>query len=90
MLFWAGISPPSVGPNSVRPGADAAGPYKTPSWGQRFNAGFNRMFGRFLDYYEYWVRRALVRPGRTVALGDAPFATAAVLPAAMGGPAALA
>jgi multidrug efflux pump subunit AcrB len=36
------------------------------SWGEKFNAGFNRMFGKFLDYYEYWVRRALVRPGRTV------------------------
>ncbi len=57
-----------VGPNSVRPGASAAGPYKSLSRGQRFNAGFNRMFGKFLDYYEYWVRRALVRPGLTVAV----------------------
>jgi hydrophobic/amphiphilic exporter-1 (mainly G- bacteria), HAE1 family len=33
---------------------------------QRFNAGFNRMFNRLLDYYEYWVRRSLKRPGWTV------------------------
>jgi multidrug efflux pump subunit AcrB len=37
------------------------------SWWDRFSAGFNRMFNRLLDFYEYWVRRALVRPGRTVA-----------------------
>ncbi len=36
------------------------------SWWQRFVIAFNRLFGRLLDYYEYWVRRALVRPGRTV------------------------
>jgi hydrophobic/amphiphilic exporter-1 (mainly G- bacteria), HAE1 family len=38
------------------------------SYWARFNAGFNRLFGKLLDFYEYWVRRALVRPGRTVAL----------------------
>ena len=38
------------------------------SWMERFNARFNRMFNKFLDYYEYWVRRALLRPGLTVAL----------------------
>ncbi len=37
------------------------------SLGQRFNAGFNRMFNGVLDYYEHWVRRALQRPGLTVA-----------------------
>src|SRR5208282_3094938 len=37
------------------------------SWWDRLNAGFNRMFNKLLDYYEYWVRRALVRPGLTVA-----------------------
>jgi hydrophobic/amphiphilic exporter-1 (mainly G- bacteria), HAE1 family len=36
------------------------------SWMDRFNAGFNRMFNKVLDYYEYWVRRALRRPGITV------------------------
>ncbi len=38
------------------------------SWMERFNARFNRMFNKLLDYYEYWVRRALLRPGLTVAL----------------------
>ncbi len=38
------------------------------SWGQRFHAGFNRGFGRLLDLYERWVRRAVARPGRCVAL----------------------
>ena len=37
------------------------------SWMNRFNAGFNRVFNKILDYYEYWVRRALKRPGLTVA-----------------------
>jgi len=39
-----------------------------PSWWDKFNAGFNRAFNRLLDFYEYWVRRALVRPGRTIAV----------------------
>jgi multidrug efflux pump subunit AcrB len=38
------------------------------SWWDRFNHGFNRMFSRMLDSYEYWVRRALTRPGLTVAV----------------------
>ena len=38
------------------------------SWSDRFNAGFNRMFNRMLDFYEYWVRRAVQRPGLTVAV----------------------
>jgi len=33
----------------------------------RFNNGFNRGFGKVLDFYERSVRRALVRPGLTVA-----------------------
>ncbi|MGA9352460.1 MAG: efflux RND transporter permease subunit [Terriglobales bacterium] len=33
----------------------------------RFNARFNQKFNKMLDYYEYWVRRALKRPGLTVA-----------------------
>jgi hydrophobic/amphiphilic exporter-1 (mainly G- bacteria), HAE1 family len=36
------------------------------SWMDKFNARFNRMFNKILDYYEYWVRRALQRPGLTV------------------------
>ncbi len=38
------------------------------SWWDRFTAGFNRQFNRLLDFYEYWVKRALVRPGLTVAM----------------------
>jgi len=39
---------------------------KAPSRMERFNARFNRMFNKLLDYYEYWVRRAVQRPGLTV------------------------
>src|SRR5258708_5466024 len=35
-------------------------------WG-KFTAAFNRHFNQMLDFYEYWVNRALVRPGLTVA-----------------------
>jgi multidrug efflux pump subunit AcrB len=38
------------------------------SWMERFNAGFNRRFNKLLDFYERWVRRALERPGLTVAV----------------------
>ena len=38
------------------------------SLGGRFNAGFNRYFNKLLDVYEKWVRRALFRPGLTVAV----------------------
>ncbi len=38
------------------------------SWWNRFTAGFNRKFNQMLDLYEYWVNRALVRPGVTVAI----------------------
>ena len=43
------------------------------SWWARFNAGFNRQFTRVLDVYENWVRRALNRPGLTVAVLMAVF-----------------
>jgi HAE1 family hydrophobic/amphiphilic exporter-1 len=36
------------------------------SWMDRFNARFNRMFNKILDYYEHWVRWAVQRPGLTV------------------------
>ncbi len=39
-----------------------------PSLPRRFNLWFNRVFGRCLDFYERTVRRALVRPGLTVAV----------------------
>ena len=51
------------------------------SWWSRFNAEFNRQFGRLLDVYEYWVRRALVHPVRTIAIIAAIFlASFAVYP----------
>ncbi len=43
------------------------------SWWDRFTAGFNRQFNRLLDFYEYWVKRALLRPGLTVLVLAAPF-----------------
>ena len=51
------------------------------SWWNRFNTGFNRMFNKLLDSYEYWVRRALIRPGRTVVFLMAVFlASLAIYP----------
>jgi hydrophobic/amphiphilic exporter-1 (mainly G- bacteria), HAE1 family len=51
------------------------------SWGGRFNSAFNRMFNRVLDFYELWVRRALQRPGLTVAaLGGLFVASLAIYP----------
>ncbi len=41
-------------------------PGGTSLW-DRFNAAFNRGFGRLLDIYERWVRRAVKRPGLTLA-----------------------
>ncbi len=41
---------------------------KSPSRMDKFNERFNRMFNKVLDYYEYWVRKALQRPGLTVAI----------------------
>ncbi|MGD0792233.1 MAG: efflux RND transporter permease subunit [Terriglobales bacterium] len=42
-------------------------PVSKSRW-DRFNAGFNRGFNQLLDSYEYWVRRAVKRPGLTVAI----------------------
>ena len=51
------------------------------SWWDRFNAGFNRMFNRVLDFYEHWVRRAVKRPGLTVAVLSGVFlASLAIYP----------
>jgi len=51
------------------------------SWRDRFNIGFNHMFHKLLDYYEHWVRRALERPGLTVAaLGGVFLASLAIYP----------
>jgi len=58
-----------------------AGSGTDQSWWDRFNVGFNRMFSRLLDAYEYWVRRALIRPGRTVAILSGVFlASLAIYP----------
>jgi hydrophobic/amphiphilic exporter-1 (mainly G- bacteria), HAE1 family len=37
-----------------------------PSRMDKFNQRFNTIFNKLLDFYEYWVRRALERPGLTV------------------------
>jgi len=51
------------------------------SWWDRFNAGFNRMFNKLLDHYEYWLRRAVQRPGLTVAVLSGVFlASLAIYP----------
>ncbi len=51
------------------------------SWWDRFTAEFNRQFNRLLDFYEYWVKRALVRPGLTVMILSALFlASLAIYP----------
>ncbi|MGC1451941.1 MAG: efflux RND transporter permease subunit [Candidatus Sulfotelmatobacter sp.] len=49
------------------------------SWWERFTAGFNRQFNRMLDAYEYWVNRALVRPGLTVAMLSGVFLVSLVI-----------
>jgi multidrug efflux pump subunit AcrB len=43
------------------------------SWWGRFTTRFNRHFNKLLDYYEYWVKRALARPGLTVAVLSGAF-----------------
>jgi hydrophobic/amphiphilic exporter-1 (mainly G- bacteria), HAE1 family len=51
------------------------------SWMEKFNVRFNRMFNKVLDYYEHWVRRAVKRPGLTVAVLSAVFlASLAIYP----------
>ncbi len=69
-----GAKPPEAGPDgsespseSVAADAGETGGHGKSRW-DRFNAGFNRHFGKLLDSYEHWVRRALVRPGWTVAV----------------------
>jgi HAE1 family hydrophobic/amphiphilic exporter-1 len=51
------------------------------SWWGRFNRGFNKGFNKLLDFYEYWVRRAVARPALTViALTGLFFASLALYP----------
>ena len=49
------------------------------SWWTRFTAGFNRHFNQMLDFYEYWVNRALVRPGLTLAMLSGVFLVSLVI-----------
>jgi len=49
-------------------GEQASPEIEDRSWGGRFNAWFNRMFVRLLDFYERWVRQAVKRPALTVVL----------------------
>jgi multidrug efflux pump subunit AcrB len=49
------------------------------SWWERFTAAFNRRFNQMLDRYEYWVNRALVRPGLTVAVLSGVFLVSLVI-----------
>jgi len=54
---------------------------KSPSRMERFNARFNELFNKVLDYYEYWVRRACQRPGFTVLILSGVFlASLAIYP----------
>jgi multidrug efflux pump subunit AcrB len=52
----------------IEPTAAASG-----SWWDRFTANFNRRFNHLLDFYEYWVKRAVARPGLTVAVLSGAF-----------------
>jgi HAE1 family hydrophobic/amphiphilic exporter-1 len=49
------------------------------SWGERFNAGFNRRFTSLLETYESRVRRSLLRPGIVVVGISAVFVLSLVL-----------
>ncbi|HVM93520.1 MAG TPA: efflux RND transporter permease subunit [Terriglobales bacterium] len=49
------------------------------SWWTRFTTAFNEKFNRLLDYYEYWVKRALLRPGLTVAVLSGVFVLSLVI-----------
>ena len=40
--------------------------HRTRSWMEKFNNRFNDRFNKVLDFYEYWVRRAVARPALTV------------------------
>ena len=57
---------------------------KSPSRMERFNARFNEMFNKVLDYYEYWVRRACQRPGFTVLILSGVFLASLAITPLMG------
>ena len=73
----------SSGANASFADADHATPQSR--W-DRFNAAFNRGFTRLLDFYEYWVRRALVRPGVTVAILSGVFVASMAIYPFLGSP----
>jgi len=60
-------------PHAAGHASEAAESHVLSSKWDRFTAGFNHRFNRLLDYYEYWVKRALLRPGLTVAVLSAAF-----------------
>jgi hydrophobic/amphiphilic exporter-1 (mainly G- bacteria), HAE1 family len=60
-------SVPHAGGEHGTGGGEHASAPADDSWGGRFNIWFNRMFGHVLDFYERSVRRALKRPGLTLA-----------------------
>jgi multidrug efflux pump subunit AcrB len=64
------------------PQAEGHGAVHQPTnWGGRFNVTFSRGFNKFLDFYEYWVHRALNRPVLTVvALAGIFVASLAIYP----------
>ena len=57
---------------------------KSKSLMERFNARFNRMFNKILDYYEFWVRRAVKRPGLTVLILSGVFLASLLIYPLMG------
>ncbi len=57
---------------------------KSPSRMEKFNARFNEMFNKVLDYYEYWVRRACQRPGFTVLILSGVFLASLAITPLMG------
>ncbi len=57
---------------------------KSPSRMEKFNARFNEMFNKVLDYYEYWVRRACQRPGFTVLILSGVFVASLAITPLMG------
>ena len=62
-------------------GGDNAESVKKESLWDEFNTHFNRGFTKLLDFYEAWVRRALLRPGLTViALSGVFVASLAIYP----------
>jgi hydrophobic/amphiphilic exporter-1 (mainly G- bacteria), HAE1 family len=57
------------------------GTEQNASWWDRFTSGFNRLFSCLLDFYEYWVLRAVQRPALTVmTLGGVFLVSLAIYP----------